>query len=109
MTSRTFTLTVLPQRYAICQLYPGTPVPAWALSSAGFVSISRTPDELSLVCPEANVPAELGEDHVGRARRCLRIEGPFDLNVVGVLAAIAAPLAAAGIALFVVSTYDTDY
>lgn len=105
-TGATLTLTLLPGRYAICRLAANAALPAWVPSSGDFVSISRTPGELSIVCDEASVPADV---RAGRGRRCLRVEGPFDLNVIGVLAAISQPLAAAGIAIFVVSTYDTDY
>lgn len=105
-TDATFTLTLLPTRYAICRLAASAALPAWVPSSGDFVSLSRTHDELSIVCDEASVPQDV---LAGRGRRCLRVEGPFDLGVVGVLAALAQPLAAAGIAIFVVSTYDTDY
>lgn len=109
MIDRGYTLTVLPESYAICRLAPDAAIPDWALVPGDFVSISRTRDELSIVCREAGVPADVRGAQVGRGRCCLRVEGPFDLSVVGVLAAIAQPLAKAGIAIFVVSTYDTDY
>ncbi|HEX6817023.1 MAG TPA: ACT domain-containing protein [Ktedonobacterales bacterium] len=109
MTDATFTLTLLPEQYAICRLAPDAPVPAWVPSSGEFVSLSRTRNELSIVCNQASLPVDIAAAQVGRGRRCLRIEGPFDLSVVGVLATISAALAEADIAIFVVSTYDTDY
>lgn len=106
MSNGAFTLTQLPARYAICRLAADADLPAWVPSAGDFVSVSRTPDELSIVCDEARVPPDV---LAGRGRCCLRVEGPFDLGVVGVLAALAQPLAQARIAIFVVSTYDTDY
>lgn len=100
------TLTVLPETLAICRLDPGAAVPAWALSAGGFVSITRTGDELSVVCPEASIPQDV---IASRGWRCLRVAGPLDFSLVGVLAALASPLAAAGVSIFAISTYDTDY
>lgn len=98
-------LSVLDQRLAVCRLGPGQEVPAWATGSP-FYSMTRTPDELSVVCPEENVPA--GVEHEA-GWRALKLEGPFDLAQVGVLLPVAAPLAEAGVSIFVVSTHDTDY
>lgn len=104
------TLTLLADTFAIGRLAPDAAIPAWAGTSAGaggFVSITRTADELSIVCAQAKVPAGVTAE---RGWRCLKVEGPFDLTgAVGVLAALAAPLAEAGIGIFTVSTYDTDY
>lgn len=109
MSTWKLTLTLLPGTFAICRLAADAPIPAWATSgtSAGFTSITRTADELSVVCAQACVPADVTAE---RDWRCLKVEGPFDLNgTVGVLAALTAPLAEAGIGIFTVSTYDTDY
>jgi hypothetical protein len=95
---------VLPGRYAICRLAPDAPIPGWA-SSAAFLSITRTRDELSIVCDEAAVP---GVKH-DRGWRCLRLEGPLDLSLTGVLASVLQPLAAAAVSIFAVATFDTDY
>lgn len=103
------TLTLLPGTFAICRLAADVVIPAWATSSAeaGFASITRTADELSVVCAQSDVPADVTAE---RGWRCLKVEGPFDLaGAIGVLAALAAPLADAGIGIFTVSTYDTDY
>ena len=99
------TLSLLPDTLAICRLTPDAPIPDWALAG-GFFSITRTADELSIVCPQANVPSEIQCD---RDWRCLRVEGPLDLSLIGILASLTAPLARAGIGIFAVSTYDTDY
>ncbi len=99
-----FELELLPDTFAICRLDPGAAIPDWAQGS--FVSATRTEDELTIICLEPHVPERV-EHEVGW--RCLRLVGSFDLSEVGVLARLAAPLAAADISLFVVGTFDTDY
>jgi hypothetical protein len=99
------TLTVLPDTLAICRLSPEEDVPEWAMIGE-FVSITHTSDELSIVCAEEHVPPDVKAD---REWRALRVEGPLDLAMTGVLAALASPLAEAQITLFAVSTFDTDY
>jgi hypothetical protein len=99
------TFCLLPGGYAIVRLDAGAQPPAWAFSGA-FVSLTRTPEEVSVVCGEAQVPGDVPGD---RGWRILRLQGPFPLESVGVLASVAGPLAEAGISIFVVSTHDTDY
>jgi hypothetical protein len=110
---RMLRLTLLPDRYAICRMEASLAIPAWALgatSVAGLVSITRTPDEVSIVCPEATMPdGDLAGIRLSRGWRCLWVAGPLDFALVGVLASVTDPLAAAGISIFAVSTYDTDY
>lgn len=98
-------LSVLEDRLAICRLEPDSEVPDWA-TEAGFFSVTRTPDELSIVCTEGNVPNEVQFETGWRA---LVVEGPLDFSLVGVLVSLLEPLAEAGISVFAVSTYDTDY
>lgn len=98
------TLSVLPETLAICRLEREASVPEWAMGE--FVSITRTPDELSIVCNERDVPPGVKAD---RGWRALKIEGPLDLALTGVLASIAVPLAEARINIFAISTFDTDY
>jgi len=103
------TLSILPGRYAICRLGAGEAVPDWAQPSPGagrFVSITRTGDELSIVCFESAVPDLVRSDRVWRV---LAVEGPLDFSLTGVLAALTAPLAEARVAVFALSTFDTDY
>jgi hypothetical protein len=71
-----------------------------------LVSLTRTEQELSVVCREAAVPAEVQSE---RGWRALEVVGPLDFALTGILAALAGPLAAAGISIFALSTYDTDY
>jgi hypothetical protein len=91
---------------AICRLPADASTPAWAMQGDGFNSITRTADELSIVCPLENVP----EEHRPRLRwTCFRLEGPLSFSEVGVLSSFISPLAEAGIPIFAVSTYETDY
>jgi hypothetical protein len=98
-------LSVVPGRYAVAQLPPDAPIPSWA--SRGVVTcVTRTPRELSIVCDENAVPADVRAE---RGFRALVIEGALDFGVTGILASLTAPLAAATISLFAFSTFDTDY
>jgi hypothetical protein len=98
-------LRALPDPLAVCRLAAGAEVPAWAVA-ARFFSITRTAGEMSVVCPETSVP-EGTESETGW--RVLQVEGPLDLSLTGVLAALAGPLAEAEIPIFVISTFETDY
>jgi uncharacterized protein len=100
----TVNLTLLPDTFAVCRLSVDSPIPAWASSS--FVSITRTADELSIVCAESQIPANIQAE---RSWRMLRVNGTLDFALIGILAALTAPLANAGISVFALSTFDTDY
>lgn len=97
-------LIALPGRLAVCRLEPDAPLPA-PLADAPFWSATRTADELSLVIPEEAVPPTCSSK---KGFRALKISGTLDFALTGILASIALPLAEAGIAIFVLSTYDTD-
>ena len=98
-------LSLLPDTLAICRLAPDAEVPAWAWTGEP-ASVTRTRDELSVVCRMDAVPKDVRAE---AGWRCLKVDGPLDFALTGILAALSAPLAAAGISLFAVSTYDTDY
>lgn len=98
-------LTLLPDRLSICRLAPDAPLPGW-IAGPGFFSITRTDEELSLVVAQDRVPADVRA--VG-AWRALKVQGPLDFALTGILAALTAPLAHAGVSLFAIATYDTDY
>jgi hypothetical protein len=104
--ARGLPLVVLPHTLAICRLQADAPVPAWAAQPAPFLTLSRTADELSIVAVQALVPEGI---RCERDYRALRVRGPLPLNLVGILASIANPLAAAGLSIFAISTYETDY
>lgn len=97
-------LSTLPGTLAVARLAPGDALPDWARGE--FLSISRTADELSIVCDDAAVPAGVQAE---RGWRALKLHGPIPFELVGIAAALVAPLAEARISVFVLSTYDTDY
>lgn len=91
--------------FAVCRLPPGEPVPAWA-DSGIFSSVTRTMDELSIICPAAQVPAGVKHEP---GWRLLKFVGPFAFTETGILASVLAPLAAAQIGILATATFDTDY
>lgn len=98
-------ISILPDRLAVCRLPPDAEQPSWARGTT-FTCIARTPDELSIVCDEGGVPADVAAE---RGWRLVRVEGPIPFEVTGVAAALVGPLAEARISVFPVATYDTDY
>ena len=92
-------------RYVIAKFPHDAQIPAWA-NGSGFSSVTRTLDELSVVIAEASVPTELD---ASRGWRMFRVHGPFAFDEIGVVAALANPLARVGVGIFVISTFDTDY
>jgi len=136
--TQTFALTLLPDRLAICRLPADAAIPPWAisaLSAGGFGAVTRTRDELSVVCAQTHIPtaanaaaanadaANADADcddgaHDGASDaglrvdadwRALRVEGPFAFTEVGVLATLTTAVANANIGVFAISTFDTDY
>src|SRR5437588_2385958 len=99
------TLVLLDDTFSVCRLAADAPVPGW-VGAGPFVSITRTADELSVVCRQEAVPEGV---RCERDWRCLRVAGILDFSLVGVLASLLGPLADAGTSIFVVSTFDTDY
>jgi hypothetical protein len=99
------TLTLAPERLAVCRLAPDAPVPPLPLGRS-LVALTLTPDELSLVLPEDAAPAGAA---IEAGWRALRVAGPLDFSLTGILASLADPLAQAGVSIFAISTYDTDY
>jgi len=103
------TLLVRPWQLAVCKFPADSPLPAWVLhAEAEFFSITRTPGELSVVCAEDDLPPSVTE-HVERGWRAFELVGPIPFTSIGVISGLTAPLAAAAIGVFVISTYDTDY
>jgi hypothetical protein len=99
------TLDLSPQLLAVCRLTPDTPVdPAW-FEISGFVSVTRTEEELSLVVPVEHVPMD-ARSEVGF--RALRVRGPLAFDEVGILADLSGALAKESISLLTLSTFDTD-
>jgi hypothetical protein len=105
MARHSLQLQLFSEKYALCRLSHSAGIPLWAHAS-DFFSITRTPEELSIVCQEAVVPSDQACE---RGWRCLQVLEPIDLAMTGVLASLTEPLANAQISLFAIATYDTDY
>jgi hypothetical protein len=105
MNRTNLTLSLLPDNYSICRLGPEADIPPWALAGE-FFSITRTEEELSLVCSQQVVPAGV---QCEKGYRCIMVLGPLDFSLTGILASLTASLAEAGISVFAISTFHTDY
>ncbi len=105
MTEINLTLTLLPDTFAICRLGTNSEIPHWAIAGE-FFSITRTADELSIVCRQGNV---LEGIRCEKGYRCFKVEGPLEFALTGILYSLTTPLAQAGVSVFAVSTFDTDY
>ena len=106
MPTKKFVLFVLPQKLAICHCGKSAPIPDWATHNNEFFSVTKTPNELSIVCDESRMPKNIMAE---RGWRAFRFVGPQNMFSVGVIAALSDPLAKAGISIFDISTYETDY
>ena len=106
MTGAGVELRVLPGALAIARLDPDDPPPAWAAPDGAFHAVVRTAGELSVVCADDAVPDGVRAE---RGFRALQVAGPLDFGLTGVLAALAVPLAEAGVPIFAIATYDTDH
>lgn len=104
MTHPLLRLTLLRESFAVCRLAPDAVVPAPAGSS--FWSVTRTADEISVVCEERCAPPAA---RIEAGWVALRIDGPLDFSEIGIIAGISRILADAEISIFVISTFDTDY
>jgi uncharacterized protein len=95
----------LPGKFGVCYLPADAAIPAWSQIGSLF-SITRTDQELSVVCPEESVPPQQACEG---GWICLKLEGPFSFSEVGILAAFIDPLRDEGVPIFAISTYNTDY
>jgi len=91
--------------YAIVRLSPAAPIPDWA-TRGDFTSITRTADELSIVCPADNLPSDVHSPHLWM---CFKLQGPFPFSLTGILLSFIEPLSSQGVPIFAISTFDTDY
>lgn len=103
--TKSIRLHVLPELYAVSRLDASDSIPDWA-DGEGFVSISRGPAELSIVCREERVPTGIKSD---RGWRCLAFVGPFAFGETGIVLSVIKPLSEAQLGVFVVSTFDADF
>lgn len=98
-------LSILPEKLGICHFAKNSFIPDWA-KDISFCSITRTKDELSIVCSQDKIPGGVLAEKDWRA---FKLESTLDLFSVGIIASLSAPLAKAGISIFNVSTYETNY
>lgn len=97
-------LSLFRNRLAVCRLAADADVPAWPRGV--FVSITRTPDELSIICDEEAVPDDVQAE---RGWRAFQVQGPIPFEVTGVASSLTGALASNGISVFLIATYDTDW
>jgi hypothetical protein len=105
ISAQSLPLELLPGTLAICRLSADAAVPEW-VRGATFATVSRTPEELSITIDQAAVPAGIRSEPNYRA---LRVSGVLPPDLIGILVAIGTPLAQAGLPIFAISTFETDY
>lgn len=105
MTKSILTMQLMKETYGVCRLDSGESIPEWA-SRGKFFSITRTEDELSVVCDEQAIPERVKCE---KDWRVLKVLGPLDFSLIGILSSISSILAEEKISIFAISTYDTDY
>lgn len=99
-------LTLLPITLGVARLPAGSPLPGWIDWSDPLVSVSRTEDELSIICPEDRIPDGVTCE---KGWRVFKVAGPIEISLTGIIFSLLTPLAEAGIPILTLSTYDTDY
>lgn len=99
-------LSILPDKLGICHFDKNSPIPDWALGKTNFTSITRTMDELSITLPQDKIPGGVLTEGDWRA---FKLEGDIAIISVGIIATLSKPLAEAGISIFNVSTFETNY
>ena len=104
-TAPKLTFIILRETFAICRLDKDAPIPDWVFQGNLF-SVTRTKDELSIVCPQINLPKGI---ICNQGWSCLKVRGPLDLSSTGIISSISSTLEQEAISLFSISTYDTDY
>ena len=106
MFQKKLVISVLPEKYGVYRLVGGATVSKPGDLDSGFFSLTQTADETSVVCREELIPENYPQE---KGFCLLKIEGPLDFSLTGILSSLLTPLAAAGIAVFTISTFDTDY
>ena len=105
MSHTSLALSLLSETFSICRLGPEAEIPSWVLTG-DFFSVTRTKEELSLVCLQEIVPQGT---RCEKDFRCFKVRGPLDFSLTGILSSLTIPLAQAGISVLAISTFDTDY
>jgi hypothetical protein len=104
------TLSVLSKTFTVCKFDQQSKIPDWLWTgSRQFISSTKTDEELSIVCDQSIIPEENGAISIERDWRALKVEGPLDFSLTGILSSLLQPLAEQKISIFAVSTYNTDY
>ena len=106
MKTKKLTLKILPEKFAICYFDKKTKIPDWVAGQTNFTCITRTSDELSIICPQEKVP---GGVICEKDWRAFKVKGPLGFELTGIVSSLAKPLAKAKISILYVSTYETDY
>eukprot|EP00127_Corallochytrium_limacisporum_P006476 Clim_evm7s229 gene=Clim_evmTU7s229 len=104
-------LKVLEERFAVVRFAAHADIPQWAFKSNSFFSITKTDEEISITCAEKSIPSEILDDvsTIERPWVAIKILGPLDFGLIGILSHISSTLAKASVSIFAISTYDTDY
>lgn len=105
-------LNLLKTRLAVCRLDPGAELPGWfnrALSGAELAGLVRTESELSLVLAESASGHDRPGVEIEPGWRAMKVQGVLDFSLIGILHSLTGPLARAGVSIFALSTFDTDY
>lgn len=105
MKENKLTMKLLKEKYGVCRFDNSVSIPSWAFEGE-FYSISKTEDELSIVCLQENIAEGIKSE---KDWRVFKVEGPLDFFLVGILSKISGLMAEEGISIFAISTYDTDY
>lgn len=105
MPEKKLTLKLLKERLGLCRLNKSEMTPVWA-KDCDFYSITKTFDELSIVCSQDNIPSNIRCEKDWRA---LKVEREVESSLIGILSSISTILSQKGISVFAVSTFETDY
>ena len=106
MTRHQLTLLLFEGCLAVCRLPANSSVPAWAFAKGPVNSVTRSAEELSVICNETAVPAGVRAE---RGWRVMKVENTLNFALTGILVSLADPLAEAGVSIFTVSTFDSQY
>ncbi len=102
------TITTVDGAFSIWRLDPHSEIPEGLLRSGSFISVTKTVEGISIVCESGAPVSGLGcKDEAGW--RLLKVEGPLDFSITGLLASLSGALARESVSVFAISTYDTDY
>ncbi len=104
--TKKFILSLLPVKLGICHFDKNHQIPSWAIEKNEFFSLTKTPDELSVLCPQEKIP---GGVLVEKNWRVFQVKGPLGFSLTSVVASLSKPLAEAKISILYISTYETDY